>query len=226
MKIIPHLSVLQFRLDFDMGYGYCKFLDFRSIDPWYGLIVKIYDFRSNTPIEDVEILKHRDYILNPLSVGWLPNVKEDEHWKIVGQLIQSDDSICPTFKIESKPKIGTDTPRFETKLWCPVYNFSERGPCCEYNQVAHLESLYLANSQNIINRATMQFLRSSGQQIEDFYYLEESKFILEDYHRTIQMPSYQKIPVRYRNTMIPTQQLSNFSHLHALTLCLAAPWAV
>ncbi len=221
-----HLSVLQFRLDKGLGYGYCKLLDFTSLDPWYGLIVKVFDFRTESPISDVQELQHAPYLLQPLIIGWPPSTEDGNEWNEIGKLIQDDDGICPIFKIAKERNHYSKYTKFNAKNWCPVYHFTEKGAVCDYDQLAHLETQHLGTSENVVNRATMEFLRKAGRNIEDYYYLEDNTFILEDYQRARQMPLYHKIPAKYRNAVIPPKKLSEIKHIPTLALCLTASWTL
>ncbi|GJM34117.1 MAG: hypothetical protein DHS20C18_31180 [Saprospiraceae bacterium] len=222
MNNVQHRSVLQYQLDMGLGYGYCKLLDFTSLDPWYGLVIKIYDFKSEKPIQDVKVLQDVEYLLNPLTLGWFPSLNDQCKWKIIGKLSRADDSVCPVYKIEKESSSQNKSSKFATKNWCPIYNFSKKGTSCQYNQLAHLETLQLVTTQSIINRTTMEFLRKSGEKIENYYYEEENKATLEDYHQAIQMPFYSNIPIEYRNKVIPTKELPAIKHIPSVALCLAA----
>lgn len=216
-----HLSVLRFRLEKDLGYGYCKLVDLTHIDPWYGMVVKVFDYKSDQPIETVETIRNADYLLSPISLGWHPNLGGPSDWQIIGSLSNADDEQCPVFKTAAKVNFQDNRTIVKKQRWHPVFNFKERGAVCEFKQVAHLETLALATPQNIINRTSMTFLRKAGIPIEDYYYLEGNAIAREDYYHSSQMPLYGQVPKKYRNKTIPPRELPKINYFPYAISCIA-----
>ena len=119
----------------------------------------------------------------------------------MGLLDSIDDNIIPVFKgVQAKfPDVQDES---KLKLWYPIYNFKEQGDYCEYEQVSHLEKLYMSTSLNIVTRSTMEFLRMANKNIGDYYDLNDLTY-LWDYYRAINMPLYKDIPKEYRGKVIP-----------------------
>ncbi|MCB0629113.1 MAG: hypothetical protein KDD15_05260, partial [Lewinella sp.] len=72
MSTSQNKMVFRFKLDFDLGFGYCKLLDFTKIDQWNGVLIKIYDFKSLKPLDDIhhlETVDYRNYLAPPSSDG-------------------------------------------------------------------------------------------------------------------------------------------------------------
>jgi len=95
-------SVLEFKVPLDLGYAYCKILDFQNIREFDGVLAKVYDHIVKDPINDINSLREKDWLFGARRIAWLPNSRGKGAWKFKGVLIAEDDRIIPDFKYSYK----------------------------------------------------------------------------------------------------------------------------
>ena len=95
-------TILEFKLPNQLGYSYCKILDFRYIRSFDGVLVKVFDHIVKNPIEDVNILREKDWLFGARRMQSLPGTRGKGAWKIKGVFISKDDDMIPDFKYSIK----------------------------------------------------------------------------------------------------------------------------
>lgn len=91
-------NVLEFKVPLELGYGYCKILDFRYIREFDGVLAKVYDHIVKEPLKDINELMDKDWLFGARRMPWLPNARGKGAWKMKGVLIADDDNVIPDFK--------------------------------------------------------------------------------------------------------------------------------
>lgn len=188
-------TVFEFKAPVNLGYAYCKVLDFRYVREFDGLLVKVFDHVAKEPIKDINILREKDWLFGARRTPWLPGTKGKGAWKIKGVLIAEDDNIIPDFKycIKSSP-FAEDESVLEP--WHMVRNINNYVPC-PYENVKHLEDTVLSPKPGIEIRTAMEYYRTNNMEISESFDL--CKTINEIvYKQMIKVPVYKTIPKEIR----------------------------
>src|SRR5688500_2820170 len=88
-------SILEFKVPLNLGYAYCKILDFRNIREFDGVLAKVFDFIVKYPINDINVLRDKDWFFGAKRLMGLPNTRGKGAWKFKGVLISKDDDLIP-----------------------------------------------------------------------------------------------------------------------------------
>ena len=190
-------SVLEFKTPHDLGFAYCKILDFRIIREFDGVLVKVFDHFAKESVSDITILSEKDWLFGARRMPWLPGTRGKGAWKIKGVLIAEDDNIVPDFKYsikyspfeEDKSKLGP---------WHVVKNIAElnKEPY-PYKSVKHLEDTVISTRPAIEIRTAMEYCRIHNIDVEKYFDL--GKTINElIYKQMINVPIYKTIPKENR----------------------------
>jgi hypothetical protein len=194
-------SILEFKVPPNLGYAYCKILDFRSIREFDGVLVKVFDHIVKEPIKDIKILGEKDWLFGARRMPWLPGTRGKGAWKFKGILISKEDNIIPDFKyclansylVQDSSKIGP---------WYVIRNIREmsKQPYL-YNQIKHLEDTVLSPRPGIERRTAMEYCRIHGMNVKKLFDLKEpgNKIV---YTQMINVPIYSKIPKEIRGKAI------------------------
>lgn len=186
-------SIMEFKVPKELGYAYCKVLDFRNIREFDGVLVKVYDLLVKAPIDDIKILAASDLLFGARRLTGLPNTRGKGAWKHKGVLVGEDDNIVPDFKYSQKYSALVED-ESTLKEWYVMKNLTESTDIpCPYEKVRHLENTVVGSQYGIEIRTAMEFYRKNGWDIKshfDFNELSNSNI----YRMMINIPIYSTIP--------------------------------
>jgi len=188
-------TVLEFKVPTNLGYAYCKVLDFRSIREFDGLLIKVFDHIVKEPIKDTNILREKGWLFGGRRTPWLPGTRGKGAWKIKGILIAEDDNIIPDFKycIKSSPFVEDES---VLEPWKAVRDINNYIPC-SYQKVKHLEDTVLSPKPGIEIRTAMEYYRIHNMVIGEHFDLS-MKINELIYKQMIKVPIYETIPMEIR----------------------------
>lgn len=200
-------DILMFKLHHDLGFAYCKIIDFTTSDSLTTVVVKVYNVydKGNSTIEEIT---SSDYLLNPIRIYEYPNRKGRGAWKYIGNHSSKNDKEKPIFKQAPKINLIRVTDESECERWWAMRDFYKIGNPCQYNQIGHLESMFLIYKDSVITRASMEIIKLRGNKIEDFYDVEDLSF-RSSYLRSINVPFMKDIPKNYRNKVLDLETANN-----------------
>jgi len=192
-------SILEFKVPLNLGYAYCKILDFRYIREFDGVLVKVFNHFAKEPIKDITILREKDWLFGARRMPWLPGTRGKGAWKFKGVLIDENDNVIPDFKycladsylVENPAKIGP---------WDAVKNINNYVPS-DYEKVKHLEDTVLSTRPGIERRTAMEYCRMHGRNIKKLFDLNEvgNKIV---YTQMMNVPVYSTIPKEIKGKAI------------------------
>jgi hypothetical protein len=193
-------SVFQFYVPEIKKLAFCKFLDFRHISSFHGLLAQVFDKFSDSEANTINELTDCDWLFGTRSMHKWPDLRKGTTWKSLGMLTSSNDTVIPDFKdVQSFPYVVEDCAKIGP--WFPIHNLIERGDNCEYEKVKHLEYIILTTSLGIERRTGMEYCRINGLKVEDYYDLSEEG-IKSMYYQMINVPIYKTIPKDIRGKAI------------------------
>jgi|SRR5450432_2749490 len=188
-------TILEFKIPLDLGYAYCKILDFRYIREFDGVLVKVFDHIVKEPVNDINILREKDWLFGSRRMPWLPGTRGKGAWKIKGVLLAQDDSVIPDFKycIKSSP-FSEDESKLEP--WDIVRNIKDYIPS-EYEKVKHLEDTVVSPRPAIEIRTAMEYYRMQNVDVKKDFDLNKTINELI-YKQMMHVPIYSTIPKEIR----------------------------
>lgn len=197
-------SILEFKLSCDLGYAYCKVLDFRNIREFDGVIVKVFDLITKDSLKDITVLNGQDWLFGARRMPWLPGTRGKGAWKIKGILVDEQDKIIPDFKycIKSNPLVENEsllTP------WDIVRNINVYIPTI-YSKIKHLEDTVVSPGIAIETRTVMEYCRTRNISIQKCFDLNDNLNRLI-YSQMIKVPIYKTIPVEIRGKALGDDNL-------------------
>lgn len=191
-------SVLEFKVPLDLGYAYCKVLDFRHIREFDGALAKVYDYIVKEPLKDINILSDKDWLFGARRMPWLPNTRGKGACKFKGVLIAEEDNTIPDFKVSPLASPLIEDQSTITK-WYVNRNINELSyeNVCSHDQVKHLENTVLTSQLGIEIRTAMEYCRAHNMSIDQYFDLNDdaNKF---NYVNMINVPIYSTIPKEIR----------------------------
>ena len=191
-------SVLEFKVPKDLGYAYCKILDFRHIREFDGVLAKVYDYIVKEPINDITILDKKGWLFGARRLADLPNTRGKQAWKFKGVLIAEDDNIIPDFKYAPKasPLIEDES---TIEKWYVNRSIDQLSyeEVCTYGQVKHLENTVVNSQMGIEIRTAMEYYRINKLDIKKDFDLEDMSN-RNNYKAMINVPIYSTIPKQDR----------------------------
>lgn len=200
-------TVLEFKVPNDLGYAYCKILDFRYIREFDGVLVKVFDHIVKESIKDINILREKEWLFGTRRMPWLPGTRGKGAWKMKGILISEDDNIIPDFKycladsylVEDPSKIGP---------WYAIsnINISSKEPY-PYENIKHLEDTVVSTRGAIEKRTAMEYYRIHGKDVKEYFDLEDVATRIA-YTQMINVPIYKTIPKEMRGRAVNNSQHS------------------
>jgi hypothetical protein len=194
-------SIFEFKVPLDLGYAYCKVLDFRYIREFDGVLAKVYDHITKQPIKDIHSLTRRDWLFGARRMAGLPNSRGKGAWKFRGVLISSEDSNIPDFKYshQASPMIEDES---TIGKWYVIKNIRESSKTpCSYQQVKHLEDTVVSSQFGIAIRTAMEYCRIHGLDIKKLFDLEDMAN-WNNYRTMINTPIFSTIPKSIRGKAI------------------------
>lgn len=188
-------SILEFKVPANLGYAYCKILDFRYIREFDGVLIKVFDYIAKKPIADINILREKDWLFGCRRMPWLPGTRGKGAWKLKGVLIAEEDNVIPHFKYCIKSSPFTED-KLNAEVWDVVKNINEYIPC-PYECVRHLEDTVVSPQLSIEIRTAMECFRINGVPIEKHFDLTKTVNNLV-FKQMINVPIYRTIPKEIR----------------------------
>jgi len=186
-------SVFEFKIPLNMGFAYCKVLDFRSIREFDGLLAKVYDYISKEELTDLKVLNSKDWLFGARRMPNIPSIKGKGAWKFKGVLVSKDDSFIPDFKYSSKssPLVSDEA---TIKEWNVVQDINKPlDSLLSYESVKHLEDTVLTSQRGIEIRTAMEYCRIKDIDIKSHFDLDDmSNWNI--YRTMINVPIYSSIP--------------------------------
>ncbi|MBZ5858569.1 hypothetical protein [Flavihumibacter profundi] len=190
-------SVFEFKVPKDLGFAYCKILDFRYIREFDGLLAKVFDYIVKEPLSDIRILASNDWLFGARRLACLPNTRGKGAWKFKGVVVSEDDNIIPDFKYSNKlsPLIEDESVINE---WYAIKNIRESNNIpCTYMQVRHLEDTSVGSQYGIEIRTAMEFYRQQGLNIKENFDLNDTANY-NIYRAMVNVPIYNTISKKIR----------------------------
>jgi len=200
MASIESGTIFKFNIPFEMGLGYAKLIDFSSLDLYYGITIKVYDYFENVEIKDEEFFRGKPLFMNPIPIAKMPSIRGKYAWKKVGILHEAADSEKPIYKDYVYEGFAFDTlEKYQKKEWnAMIIGNGKIGPL-PFEKVRHLEELYLRSTITIEKRVAMQLLRYKNVDVKDFFSTHSSDSIWEvDFNTQQFIPLYRHLPAAIR----------------------------
>lgn len=188
-------SILEFKAPLNLGYAYCKIFDFRNIREFDGVLVKVFDYIVAKSINDVTILREKDWLFGARRMPWLPGTRGKGAWKIKGVLIAEDDNIIPDFKYCIKDSSLIEDPS-QIGPWNVVKNINNY-IVCDYEMVKHLEDTVVSPGIGIEKRTAMEYCRKNNIDIAKHFDLSIPGNKIT-HRQMIHIPIYNTIPKEIR----------------------------
>ena len=159
----------------NLGYAYAKIIlphEFIKCDEQ--IMLKVFDYRSESIVKDIEVTTNQDFFINPLLLAGTPRLRGGNKCTIIGNTnLKEEDFVIPDFK--EHPKIYEECRKFTNEsemsaMWFIAKNlqviWNEK---YDYNAVRHLEMWGNTGYDLQIVRITMEFLRKDGKIITDYF---------------------------------------------------------
>ncbi|KAF2082388.1 Imm26 family immunity protein [Flavobacterium sharifuzzamanii] len=195
-------SIIKIPLEHNLGYVLAKFINLNEIkkDIGYNEFIYVYDriFRDEdivvNNIDDNDLLLGGIYVLNIY-----PALK-NKTWEVLGHLRPKKIELTiPDFK-DFGPVFTTYEKN--AKIWYYIHNAEVNNRVAvDYEKVKHLEKFIYRAYGSIVTRLTMEVIRQQGNNIEEFYRLDNQDDLIS-YYNTIYTPIYSSIPKEIRGKAI------------------------
>ena len=198
MKKVISGSIFRIPLPKNRGFAYGKYVHLNEItgNTYDSHIFKVYDFISQDPINDIDLIVKNDLLYSPFLLAGKPRIR-GLGWKIIGNEIGVKDKFFPDFK------------QLRGNRWIAVKPYEEGIKSAindiDFKRIEHLETSTLRCGPEIPIRILMELFRREGKDIEkEFDFEGEDKEILDIIYERIKVtPIYSKIPEKYRGRVLP-----------------------
>ena len=194
-------SVFEFKLPFNIGFGYCKIIDFRNIRKFDGIIVKVFDCISKEPLSDISGLGDVDYLFGARRLSDIPNTRGKGAWKMKGILVSADDNVIPDFKYSNKssPLVKNES---TVSPWYVVRDINKISEVpYSYDKVRHLEDTVITGQLGIELRTAMEYMRINKIDVKNHFDITVTTN-WNIYRTMINIPIYKSIPKEIRGRVI------------------------
>ena len=192
-------TILEFKVPLNLGYGYCKILDFRNMRMFDGVLVKVFDHITKEPINDISILSNKDLLFGCRRMPWLPGTRGKGAWKVKGVLIAKEDNAIPDFKYCIKAShLIEDLSKIEP--WYAVKNINNY-ILSSYEKVNHLEDTVVTPRPGIEIRTAMEYCRIHKMDIKKLFELNEPGNNIT-YKQMLNVPIYSTIAPEIRGVAV------------------------
>jgi hypothetical protein len=200
-------TVLEFKVPINLGYAYCKILDFRYIREFDGVLAKVFDHIVSEPIEDINILREKDWLFGARRMPWLPGTRGKGAWKMKGILIAEDDNVIPEFKYSTKYS-PLEEDKSKLGPWYVIRNINESSKdTYPYECIKHLEDTVVSPRPGIETRTAMEYCRIHNMSIEQYFDLGNQGNEIT-YKQMINVPIYKTIPKAIRGRALNNAPLA------------------
>ncbi len=194
-------SVFEYKLPLNIGFGYCKVIDFRNIRKFDGIIVKVFDYISKEPLKEIGCLGNVDYLFGARRLSDIPNTRGKGAWKMKGVLISADDNVIPDFKYSNKssPLVKDES---TVSPWFVVKDINKTSEIqYSYDKVRHLEDTVITGQLGIELRTAMEYMRINKIDIRKHFDITVTTN-WNIYRTMINTPIYKSIPIEIRGKVI------------------------
>lgn len=177
MVITNSGKIYLFSLDFNLGYGCCRFDDFTDVASFTGRIIYAYNvfFERMEKLPSINSIVNSKILFGPSPLYREPNIRGKGAWKNIGKIIDVDTAL-PVFKITNHTITLWKTNDWSSiDSWQKKYNFNTGSGYCDYEYLRYLELPILCSMREIEIRTTMHFLILNKKNIQDFYDLNDSE---------------------------------------------------
>lgn len=158
--------ILEIPLCSGYGYTYAKYIDgtkHRELGELIALL-KVFDYRSDKPLEDLTILASMPYLYDNLLVAGLPTTITQGYWKAVGKFpIEAKDLVAPQYK-----------KHYDFGNYWTVLTDGKKEEKKDLEEIKHLESYAYLGSGNIEVRLTMAFMEKNGDKPEELLDMKDA----------------------------------------------------
>lgn len=177
-------------------YSFCKFIDFTHVNPFQGLLAKVFNRFTDEEVSSLDELNRTDWLFGERIMFARPDLRKDSGWKYIGMLNSLVEYEIPVFKeVQAFPSLVEDN--YSIGPWYPVSDFGSRGPDCSYEKVKHLETKLFTTTLGIERRAGMEYCRINNIDVSLYYDLND-KGVLNAFWQMINVPVYGNIPKEIR----------------------------
>ena len=193
--------VFEYKLPLNIGFGYCKVIDFRNIRKFDGIIVKVFDYISKEPLKEIGCLGNVDYLFGARRLSDIPNTRGKGAWKMKGVLISADDNVIPDFKYSNKssPLVKDES---NVSPWFVVKDINKTSEIqYSYDKVRHLEDTVITGQLGIELRTAMEYMRINKIDIRKHFDITVTTN-WNIYRTMINTPIYKSIPIEIRGKVI------------------------
>lgn len=197
-------SIIRIPLELNLGYVFAKIVDLGDLlnkDLSVNYLLYIYDYVvQNTKEFDIKNMENRDLLVGPLFIlDLIPAIKNGKFNIIYKAELKEHEMIIPDFKV---PWPLIVTYEDEATEWRYIRNLDINTKIVStLEKVKHLEIFGYLSNDMVSRRITMEYLRQTKKNIEDFYQLKEWKEI-SIYKNVVNTPVYKSIPKDIRGKAI------------------------
>jgi hypothetical protein len=201
MASIASGTIFKFNLPFDLGCGYAKLIDFSSLDPYFGITIKVYDYFEDREIRDVEFFRGMPLFMNPIPIVKMPSIRGKYAWKKIGVVQEATDAEKPVYKRHSRAGFAFETlEAYQDKEWYAWVNFKDEIGPVPFEKVRHLEELFWRSTVTIEERVAIQLLRYRKEDVKKFFSNHTADTSWQvDYNTQQFIPLYKHLPEAIRS---------------------------
>ena len=185
-------NIYCFPLEFDLGFGFCRYTDHSDITPFSGRLVHVFNLvvKDDKKIPSLESIDSLEILFGPVSINKQPNTRGKGAWKLLGKVKKVDKSL-PVFKTTQMAlTLNKAIDWSKIGKWRKKYNFNDVGKICDYESIRSMETEWLNGMRDIETRTTMHYLILQNKKISDYY--DSKKYEDRSYYIQIANTSFEK----------------------------------
>jgi hypothetical protein len=175
MKKLTSGSILRIPLLKGNGFGYAKYIDLTTIDKDVSFpeIINVYDYRTDSKVENLDELELDRYLLSPIAVAGLRPTLKKELWEIIGvKALEGEDKNLPDFKGGNSTYEEIEEGEWFLYRRCRL----DEKVKTSYETVKFLQPFAALGTGVIEIRLTMYHLIREEKRIEDFFDLADETY--------------------------------------------------
>jgi hypothetical protein len=213
-KILRNGDIVEFPVPYEKIFGYAKFVDLDIGNPnnsyynpyrWF-----VINYFSETRRSDIDLLKEDQLLCNPLLMYWTKSINKLEGWRIIRNDVVTEWEYKNRFLRSIPNSFFTMDPKFYQEIqWScclePNDSYNHPGNWVEYpyENIRHLEG---SGSSPVINLPIRAFLEKCKLLNIEFDVTKLTKAEwYGGYLQCLDKPSYNLIPIEYRQKPIPKE---------------------
>jgi len=192
-------TLFKIPLPFDFGFAYCRLDNYTNVSTYDGVVISVFDFFGEIDNKEPGFFENTPFFMNAIPIVKMPTLKGKYAWQKLGELSPGS-FVLPAFKI---PEINgfawSNLSDYQDVKWFARVNLKEDVGPINFNQVRHLEELFIRSTVTIEQRIAMTILRHQKIDIEGFF----NKHMMETYWKTDFktqkfIPLYKNLPEEIR----------------------------